>query len=211
MFKKLACISVALIGILNADSKDNWFMEIGWQTSLQYNTGSYDSFNQTNNIGIHVDGEYTEDMMHFKVGKSFEIEKEKLYFEPAIGTTFALLDRSYYNNAFFIELPLLLKTDLFDIPVKVGPKVKYLYHYDHYWLEEDEDYLIKKAEFDEHSAWAFGIKAIWGEGDWEFVTGIEYLNSADYSAYTTYEDGWYAKSEVDSNGIYLSIALRHNF
>ncbi len=208
MLKKYFLGLIIILTVSHAD-KDAWFMELGWQISLQYTSESYNTFDDLGRNGVHIDGEGTEDMMYFQVGKALNIKNSSIVLEPSIGTTFALLEQTYFSNALFIELPVLYKMKVFNTKVKLGPKIKYLYHYNHYYVDSEYD-EAKKAEYDTHSAWAVGFKAVWGVEDWKLVTGLEYLGSAKYSANTQYKDG-YANSEVDMNGVYFSIGLRHNF
>jgi len=54
------------------------------------------------------------------------------------------------------------------------------------------------------------LKVFGGSGDWQMVTGLEYLTSAKYKGVYR-DDNSHATSEIDLNGVYFNVGLRYSF
>ncbi len=198
MLKKILISTLLLSSLSMADSESqekNWFMELGYQTSVQKVNGSFDST---------YSGESWEsltDNLYLDVGRNFNLNAE-FSLAPSLGFTQAtLLGDDYHNDAITIKLPLFYKTELFSKDVKIGPSLKYVFYPSNYYNHRDG-----QVDFGTQNAFAYGLQSLWGTGDTKFALGLEYLNSANYSKVQGE-----LKSSVEMNGLYLNVGLHIGF
>ena len=198
MFKNtlVSMIILSSVSIANEVVNDkNWFMEFGYQTSVQKINGSFDST---------YSGESWEsltDNLYLDVGRNFNLNAE-FSLAPSLGFTQAtLLGDDYHNDAITVKLPLFYKTELFSKDVKVGASLKYLFYPANYYNHRDG-----QVDFGSQNAFAYGLQSLWGTGDTKFALGLEYLNSANYSKVQGE-----LKSSVEMNGLYLNVGLHIGF
>lgn len=210
MLKRHILGLVALVSIAQAN-EESWFVELGWQISDPSTLFSYDLFDMRGSQIVHFGSEGTTDMIYAEIGHGFELQGSDASLFVSAGTTFVALDGGSHENALFAKASVLYPTTLFGTEVSVGPKAKVLLPYNNYY--DDKEFLeedARRVEYDTNSAFAFGVEAVWGSGDWQMVTGLEYLTSAKYKGVYRDTNG-YATSETDLDGVYLNIGLRYMF
>ena len=202
MLKNIVTSMMILSSVLMADNGDNkksWFMEFGYQTSVQRVNGSFDS---------STSGEAWEgltDNLYLEVGRNFNLGSE-FSLAPSLGFTQAtLLGDDYHNDAITLQLPLFYNTKIFSKDVKVGPSFKYIFYPSNYYNHRDG-----QVDFGSQSAFTYGVQSLWGSSDTKFSLGLEYLNSANYSKVqgTGIRE---LKSSVEMNGLYLNVGLNIGF
>lgn len=200
---KNGLVSLVIFSSLSMASDTNiekkWFMEFGYQTSVQRVKGNFDST---------TSGEAWEsltDNLYLEVGRNFDLGS-KFSLAPSLGFTQAtLLGDDYHNDAITVKLPLFYKTELFSKDVKVGPSLKYIFYPSNYYNHRDG-----QVDFGSQNAFAYGFQSLWGSSDTKFSLGLEYLSSANYlkvQGFGTNE----LKSSVEMNGLYLNIGLNIGF
>lgn len=209
MFKKCMVGLVALVSISHA-SGERWFVELDWQISMPNTSGSYDLYDASGYKVVHTGWEGTYDMLHIELGRMFEIQDSGALLSLSGGTTFTPLDSTGSNNAFFGKASLLYPTTVFNKDIYIGPKVKAILPFNSYEHDKDLGVDARKVEYDTNTAFAFGAEAVWGSGDWQMVTGVEYLTSAKYEGRYSDNNG-YADAKMDLNGLYFNIGIRYNF
>jgi hypothetical protein len=198
MLKKIVA-SIIILSSLTMGSNEvdekKWFIELGYQTSIQRVNGSFDST---------YSGEAWEsltDNLYLDVGRNFNFNSE-FSLAPSLGFIQAtLLGDDYHNDAITVKLPLFYKTELFSKDVKVGPSLKYVFYPSHYYNHRDG-----QIDFGSQNAFAYGLQSLWGTDDTKFALGLEYLNSANYSKVQGE-----LKSSVEMNGLYLNVGLHIGF
>ena len=202
MLKKILISTLLLssLSMANSESKEkNWFMELGYQVSIQRVNGSFDS---------DYSGKAWEsltDNLYLKIGRNFNLN-ENYSLAPSLGFTQAtLLADDYHNDAITLELPLFYKTELFDKSVKIGPSLKYILYPSLYYNNREG-----QVDFGVKNAFAYGVQSLWGENNTKFSLGLEYLNSANYSEKTTTGTSQ-LESNVEMNGLYLNLGLHLEF
>lgn len=202
MLKKTVTSMMVLTSLTiaaNEVSEKKWFMELGYQTSVQRVNVSFDST---------TSGEASEgltDNLYLEVGRNFSLNSE-FSLAPSLGFSQAtLLGDDYHNDAITLELPLFYKTEIFSKDVKVGPSFKYIFYPSNYYNHRDG-----QVDFGSQSAFAYGVQSLWGNSDTKFSLGLEYLNSANYSKVQGFGVNE-LKSSVEMNGLYLNVGLNIGF
>jgi len=210
MLKRYILGLVALVSISHAN-EEGWFVELGWQISAPTTSGAYDLFDTSGSKIVHFDWEGTDDMLYAEIGHIFELEDSNALLSVSAGTTFIALDAADHNDALFAKVSVLYPTTMFGTDVKIGSKAKVLFpSYNAYYYDKDLGEDARKVDYDTNSAFAFGVESIWGSGDWQMVTGLEYLTSAKYKGVYR-DDNSHATSEIDLNGVYFNVGLRYSF
>ncbi|CAA6817077.1 MAG: Unknown protein [uncultured Sulfurovum sp.] len=202
MLKKIVISMMIISSLTIADtevSEKNWFMEFGYQTSVQQVNGSFDS--QTS--GESWEG--VTDNLYLEIGRNFSLNSE-FSLAPNLGFTQAtLLGDDYHNDAITLELPLFYNTKIFSKDVKVGPSFKYIFYPSNYYNHRDG-----QVDFGTQNAFAYGLQSLWGSSDTKFSLGLEYLNSANYEKVQGFGERE-LKSSVEMNGLYLNVGLNIGF
>jgi len=197
MVSMMILSSVSIADEVNKDK--NWFMELGYQTSMQRVNGSFDSSSSGESW------ESLTDNLYLDVGRNFNLNSE-FSLAPSLGFTQAtLLGDDYHNDAITVKLPLFYKTELFSKDVKVGPSLKYVLYPSNYYNHRDG-----QVDFGTQNAFAYGLQSLWGSNNTKFSLGLEYLNSANYIKVqgTGTEE---LRSNVEMNGLYLNVGLNIGF
>jgi len=188
--------------------KNRWFMELGYQTSIETMNGSFDStytVDSLNSGGSGTSWSGLTDNLYAKIGRDFEIFSN-YEISPSIGFVEAtLLADDYHNDAITFEVPLFVKTELFNKNVKIGPSFKYIYYPENSYNDNEG-----KVSFGTQSAFAYGIQSLWGKGNSKFSLGIENLTSANDSA-TSVTSTSLLKAKANMDGLYLNIGLHIGF
>ena len=197
-------ILISSLSVADKQEK-NWFLEFGYQASIQRVNGGFDSTYISTGAGAGEAWEGLTDNLYLKIGQNFNLN-EKYSLAPSLGFTQAsLLADDYHNDAITLELPLFYKTEFFDKSVKIGPSLKYILYPSLYYNNRDG-----QVDFGVKNAFAYGIQSLWGDSNTKFSVGLEYLNSANYSARTA-TDTAQLESNVEMNGLYLNIGLHLEF
>ncbi|MBU1667574.1 hypothetical protein KKC13_04090 [bacterium] len=182
----------------------NWFMEFGYQTSIERMKSGFES-TYTDNSGSGLFREGLTDNLYLEIGKSFQLNDE-YSLAPSIGFTQAtLLGDDYHNDAITLELPLFYKTQLWNKQVLVGPSVKFVLYPAMYYNDNEG-----QVDMGSQSAFAYGIQSLWGSGDTKFSLGLENLTSANYSA-TQFNGTTKLDAYADMNGLYLNMGIHIGF
>jgi hypothetical protein len=202
MLKKIGTSMMILSSLTMAGNEvdeKKWFMELGYQTSVQKVKVSFDS---------STSGEVSEgltDNLYLEVGRNFRLNSE-FTLAPSLGFTQAtLLADDYHNDAITLKLPLFYNTKIFSKNIKVGPSFKYILYPSNYYNHRDG-----QVDFGSQSTFAYGIQSLWGMSNTKFSLGLEYLNGANYDKVQgmgTTE----LKSNVEMNGLYLNVGLHIGF
>lgn len=207
MLKNTLIAMMLLSSISMADEAVNdktWFMEFGYQTSIQKIKSGFES-TYTDNGGRGLFSEGLTDNLYVEMGKSFQL-KDKYSLAPSIGFTQAtLLGDDYHNDAITLELPLFYKTQLWNRQVLVGPSAKFVFYPAMYYNDKEG-----QVDMGSQSAFAYGIQSLWGSGDTKFSLGLENLTSANYSA-TQFNGTTKLDAYVDMNGLYLNMGMHIGF
>jgi hypothetical protein len=209
MLKKYFLGLIVLVTISQAN-EEKWFIDLGWQISTPTTTGYYNSFDTSGTSGVHYDWEGTDDMLYAEIGRIFKIQESDTLLSLSAGTTFAILDRVDHLNMLFGKASVLYLFRMFNIDVKIGPKVKILLPYNGYYYDREDGVDARRVDYDTNSAFAAGIESIWGKGDWQMVTGLEYLTSAKYTGKYKDNNG-HADAALNLNGLYFNIGFRYSF
>ena len=208
MLKNTITILLIVASLSHANEKEeekNCFLEFGYQASIQRVNGGFDSTYISTSASSGEEWEGLTDNLYLKIGRNFNLN-EKYSLAPSLGFTQAtLLADDYHNDAITLELPLFYKTELFDKSVKIGPSLKYIVYPSLYYNNRDG-----QVDFGVKNAFAYGIQSLWGENNTKFSLGLEYLNSANYSAKTTTGTSQ-LESNVEMNGLYLNLGLHLEF
>ena len=195
-------------GEVNEKIEKSWFMELGYQTSVQSMNGSFDSTYTVDGLsggGSGTSWSGLTDNLYVKIGRNFEIFSD-YELSPSIGFVEAtLLADDYHNDAITFELPLFFKTEIFSKNVKIGPSLKYIY----YPSNSYNDYE-GQVNFGAQSAFAYGIQSLWGKGNSKFSLGIENLTSANDSAMSETATSL-LKANANMDGLYLNVGLHMGF
>ena len=115
-----------------------------------------------------------------------------------------------YHDALFAKASLLYPIELFDTTVFVGPTGSAYFPYNSYYYDSEDGEFARKVKHDIHTAYSFGIETIWGEKEWKYTLGLEYMSSAVYSGKVVDTTG-YADSYFDGNGLYAHIGIQYTF
>jgi len=212
MLKNIIGISllsiVSIADEVSTEIENRWFMELGYQTSVQSMNGSFDSTYTIDGLSGGGSGRSWSgltDNLYVKVGRDFEIFLD-YELSPSIGFIEAtLLADDYHNDAITFELPLFVKTELFNKNVKIGPAFKYIYYPSNSHNDNEGE-----VSFGTQSAFAYGIQSLWGKGNSKFSLGIENLTSANDSAISVTSTSL-LKAKANMDGLYLNMGLHIGF
>ncbi len=194
-------------GYLHAEEK-KWFVELGWSSLPSSITGKHESKDASGLKGIENDWEALN-KFYGEAGYRFELENDSNVY-TSIGVDFLMTKVPVTHATFFTKVSLLYPVFINGYAMQIGPKMKFVIPFSSSYEDSDDGKFTRKVEYDTSAAFAFGMEALWGEEDVQFVTGIEYLASSNYKGEVK-DDTGYANSTINLNGVYVNLGIRFRF